>query len=48
MNEEKVTLARLFRRFHMELDPDHPVILSNQLILKAHQDIKIKLTQRCH
>ncbi|XP_038066913.1 cytochrome P450 4F4-like isoform X2 [Patiria miniata] len=46
MNEEKVLLARLLRRFHIELDPDHPVVLSNHLILKAHHDIKIKITKR--
>ncbi|XP_022081327.1 cytochrome P450 4X1-like [Acanthaster planci] len=46
MNEEKVLLVRLLRQFRIELDPDHPVVLSSQLILRAKYDVKIKLTKR--
>ena len=46
MNEEKVILARVLRRFHIELDPNHPVQFSGELILKAHNDVKIYLTPR--
>ncbi|XP_033645056.1 cytochrome P450 4F2-like [Asterias rubens] len=46
MNEEKVLLARLLRRYHLELHPDHPVVVSNHIVMKAHYDVKIKLTRR--
>ncbi|XP_038054107.1 cytochrome P450 4F22-like [Patiria miniata] len=46
MNEEKVILVRLLRRFHLELDPNHPVKFSGELILKAQNDVKIFLKPR--
>ncbi|XP_038068395.1 cytochrome P450 4A25-like isoform X1 [Patiria miniata] len=46
LNEEKVILARVLRRFHIELDPDHKVVARLQLVYKATNDIKLKLKPR--
>ncbi|XP_038066419.1 cytochrome P450 4F2-like [Patiria miniata] len=46
LNEEKVILARVLRRFHIELDPDHKVTARLQLVYKATNDIKLKLKPR--
>ncbi|XP_022100029.1 cytochrome P450 4F22-like isoform X2 [Acanthaster planci] len=46
LNELKVILVRLLRRYTVQLDPSHPVQFSGGMILKAHNDIKIFLKPR--
>ena len=46
MNEEKVILARVLRKFHIELDPDHKVVHNLLIVYKATNDIKLKLKPR--
>ncbi|XP_060080598.1 cytochrome P450 4F6-like [Ylistrum balloti] len=41
MNEQKVTLARLLRRFTLELDPDHKVAKKIGIVMRAADGIKV-------
>lgn len=41
MNEQKVTLARLLRRFTLELDPDHEVSKKIGVVMRATNGIKV-------
>ncbi|XP_072041235.1 ultra-long-chain fatty acid omega-hydroxylase-like [Amphiura filiformis] len=46
MNEMKVVIARILRRFDLTLDPTHEVHFAQELLLKPYKDIKLKLNRR--
>ncbi|XP_072041243.1 ultra-long-chain fatty acid omega-hydroxylase-like [Amphiura filiformis] len=46
MNEMKVVIARILRRFDLTLDPSHEVHFAQELLLKPYNDIKLKLNCR--
>ena len=43
LNEEKMVVASIINRFHLTLDDTHKVEMSPQVILRAKNDIKLKL-----
>ncbi|XP_072014798.1 cytochrome P450 4F2-like [Amphiura filiformis] len=46
MNEMKVILARILRKFSLTLDPDHEVHYAQEVLLKPANDIKMKVKRR--
>ncbi|KAK6185816.1 hypothetical protein SNE40_007964 [Patella caerulea] len=46
MHEIKVLLVKVLKRFHLELDPNHPVRKIEGLVMKAEHGIKIKAKTR--
>ncbi|XP_033747403.1 cytochrome P450 4A25-like isoform X1 [Pecten maximus] len=46
LNEIKVVLTRLLRRFHVELDEDHEVTFVPDMVMRAKYGIKVRLLPR--
>jgi cytochrome P450 len=46
MMEAVLMLARIYQRFHLELEPGHPVSLSPMLTLHPRHGMRMKLSQR--
>ncbi|XP_021363950.1 leukotriene-B4 omega-hydroxylase 3-like isoform X2 [Mizuhopecten yessoensis] len=46
LNEIKVVLTRLLRRFRVELDEDHKIVFLPDLVMRAKYGIKVKLCPR--
>nr|KAG5710944.1 hypothetical protein BaRGS_013678 [Batillaria attramentaria] len=48
MNEAKIVLARLLRRFSFSLDPDHKVERAMAMVMQTENGIKMFVTNRTH
>ena len=48
MNELKVTVAHILRRFELSLDDDHPVELGYVILVYPRTGLYLKLVERKH